>query len=160
MKKHILSLIFSGTLCCLAFNGWAQATDNKNSSANTAQKTPVKIIEFIPGNWVIEHVYKGKKDVISTDTLAANQILEFNREGRYTSFSGTERVDSGAYRLNEDHGILYMASNTNDTPVEWNIWFDKQSGNMTLKKKVADKHTENLTYVYRRSGTATSSNRK
>lgn len=169
--KHVIV----GLLIVIAGNGFAQEskergnTDKSNNRSggkpkntdkrvNTDRKTPVKIIEYIPGTWAIEQVKRGKEDVTSTDTLAQNQTLEFNREGRYLSYSGQEKIDSGAYRLNEQQAILYLESETNDKPSEWNVWFDP-SGTMTLRMRDGSKHGESFTYIYRRQGTATTSNR-
>jgi hypothetical protein len=170
MNKHILTLIIAGMLSSLTFHSFGQErgdtdyTNNrtkgkgkKESQVNTKQKTPVKIIQYIPGTWEVEQVLRGQKDVSETDTLAKNQRLEFNREGRYMSYSGTEMIDSGAYRLNEDHAILYLQSDVEEKTSEWNVWFDK-SGNMTLIPKDPLKG-ETLSYTYRRTANATSSNR-
>jgi hypothetical protein len=141
-------------------NNRTKGKPNPESNVNTAKQTPVKIIEYIPGTWVINQVLKGKEDVTDTDTLAPNEMIEFNREGRYTSFSGKEKIDSGAYRINEDHAVLYLASEgDNEKPTEWNVWFGKD-GTMTMRPKDTSNKEESFTYVYRRNDTETSSNRK
>jgi hypothetical protein len=140
-------------------NNKSQGKPDAGKDVNTAKETPVKIIEYIPGTWVIDHVYKGK-DLAQNDTLAKNQKIEFNREGRFVSFSENEKIDSGAYRINEEHAILYMASvGDNKKPVEWDVWFDKD-GTMTMKKRRTEKDGQDLGFVYRREGSTTSSNRK
>jgi outer membrane protein assembly factor BamE (lipoprotein component of BamABCDE complex) len=173
--KKILGLLIA-LIAAVVFNVHAQQnkergdtdyTNNKTKgkgkdekSVPAARSTPVKIIEYIPGTWVIEHVYRGKEDVTSTDTLASTETFEFNREGRYTSFSGTEKIDSGAYRINEEHAVLYLASEgDNEKPQEWNVWFDKD-GTMTLKMLNSPNKGQDFSYVYRRNSTETTSNRK
>jgi hypothetical protein len=131
---------------------------DKHNTAKAERKQVVKIIEYIPGIWKIDHVYKGSEDVTTTDTLAQNETIEFNREGRYISHSGTEKIDSGAYRINEDHAILYLASEDNEKPTEWYVSFD-HDGLMTMRMKDASKQSEALRFVYRRNGLPTSSNR-
>jgi hypothetical protein len=159
MKRNIITVLVAGALSLVAADVLSQE-DKTNSEVNTQQETPVKIIEYIPGTWVIQSVYRGKENVTATDTLAAIETIEFNREGRYMSYSGTEKLDSGAYRLNEQHGILYMASeNNDDKPVEWKVSFAKD-GTMTISMQNGSKQLENINYVYRRSGPETSSNRK
>jgi hypothetical protein len=156
MKQNIIAILIAGVFTVAA----GEVLSQDKPEVNTQQETPVKIIEYIPGTWVIQSVYRGKENVTTTDTLAAIETIEFNREGRYMSYSGTEKIDSGAYRLNEQHGILYMASeNRDDKPVEWKVRFTKD-GNMTITMKDSDKKLENINFVYRRSGPETSSNRK
>lgn len=162
MKSRALTFLTAGILSALALDIAAQNKvqdqPRKKTQVNTEQKTPVKIIQFIPGTWTIEQVFRGKEEITETDTIAKNQALEFNREGRYMSYSGTEMIDSGAYRLNEDHAILYMASAVDDRTTEWNVWFSAD-GMMTLQLKDGVKHGETFRYVYRRTGNTTSSTR-
>jgi hypothetical protein len=129
-----------------------QAT-SKEQQFNTEQKTPVKIIQFIPGSWTLDQVIRGGKDISEHDTVAQYQTLEFNREGRYVSYAGNEKIDSGAYRLNEDHAILYMASETDDKAHEWYVWFS-EDGTMTLKHHDGVAHGEKFLYVYKRTSNA------
>ena len=162
MKSRALTFLTAGILSALALDiaaqNKAQDQPKKKTQVNTEQKTPVKIIQYIPGTWTIEQVFRGKEEITDTDTIAKNQALEFNREGRYMSYSGTEMIDSGAYRLNEDHAILYMASAVDDRTTEWNVWFSG-GGMMTLQLKDGVKHGETFRYVYRRTGNTTSSTR-
>jgi hypothetical protein len=168
MKRNLLiaGLICLGTTFAAAQEKDRGDTDYTNNRTKgqpkkgnqVNRKSLVKIIEYIPGSWKIEHVYKGKEDVMETDTLAQSQTIEFNREGRYVSHTGAEKIDSGAYRINEDHAILYLASETNEKPVEWYVSFNDE-GQMTLQMKDTDKHSESFRYVYRRNGLPTSSNR-
>ena len=176
MKKYIAAVCIAG-LCSMFVNqataqqdkkrGDTDYTNNrktqdytnerkdKNSGmqVNTKQETPVKIIEFIPGTWTLEEVMRGKTDISGNDTVAQHQTLEFNREGRYMSYSDGEKIDSGAYRLNEDHAILYLSSETDEKTQEWSVWFDAE-GTMTLKHHDATPHSEKFTYVYRRTSNA------
>jgi hypothetical protein len=156
--KNLFVGIFAACLSIYALTTQAQQkpkSDTK-SGINTQQKTPTKIIEYIPGIWVIDHVYRGKEDVTNSDTLASMKKLEFNREGRYSSYSGTEKIDSGAYRINEEHAILYLASGNNGKPSEWNVRFDK-SGNMTLSAKNTNKKEMAISYFYKKDSEASTS---
>jgi hypothetical protein len=175
MKTKIFSLALFASLTVAVIGASAQEKERGNTdytnnrtagkpkpekNVNTAKQTPVKIIEYIPGTWVIEHVYRGKEEVSKTDTLAPNESFEFNREGRYTSFSGNEKIDSGAYRINEEHAILYLASEgDNEKPAEWDVWFGKD-GTMTMKSRNTPNKGEDFSYVYKRNSTETTSNRK
>lgn len=165
MKKYIMSLaalIFccSATLTAQDKRGDTDYTNNRKPAekkqdqpqVNTKQETPVKIIQFIPGTWTMEQVLRGNEDISATDTVAQSQMLVFNREGRYMSYSGSEKIDSGAYRINEDHAILYMSSELSQNTSEWNVWFG--DGTMTLKLRDGVRHGEKFSYTYRRTDNA------
>ncbi len=155
----IFSLVASG------YSSFAQTRESSDkekseSEVNSKQNTPVKIIEYLPGSWVIEKVHRGKDDVTLTDTLAGNESFEFNREGRFISYAGNEKIDSGAYRVNEQHAILYVASEREDDKVvEWTVSFPAP-GTMTMKLKDDGSNEESFTYTYRKNGIETSSNRE
>jgi hypothetical protein len=120
-----------------------------NKAINSDKKTPVKIIEYIVGTWQVENVYKGNKDVSNTDTLANDQrTMEFNREGKYFLFSGTEKIDSGLYRLNEQQSKLYLESQGNGNPIEWNVTF--RTNEMTLQNEQKSAKAEKIKYIYSR----------
>ena len=160
MKTNILSLITAACFVCTATLCAAQddkdrgSTDYNRQKENTEKperKIMTKIIEYIPGKWAIESVLRGNEDVTDTDTLAETQRIEFNREGRYVRYTGTEKIDSGAYRINEEHGLLYLASETDDKPTEWKVSFNKQ-GEMILRMNDVGAHGESFRYIYRRTG--------
>ena len=168
MKRNVLNLIVIGVLSFLTYEAVAQKrgdtdyTNNrgrnkaKRQIVNTDKQTPVKIIEYIPGTWKFEAVYKGKKDITATDTLAQIQSLEFDREGRFVSYSTNEKIDSGAYRINEQHAVLYLTNEDDKRTDEWYVRFGKDN-TMTLTMK--DVHGGLFKYVYRRDGTTTTSNK-
>jgi hypothetical protein len=135
--------------------GKSKNTDNR---VNTDKNTPIKIHEQIAGSWTIEAVNRGNKDVTDTDTLSHNQRLEFTRESRYISYSGNEKIDSGAYRVNESQSVLYLESETGEKPIEWKISFS-QEGTMTLKQKEGTAHGESFSYVYRKITNAAATKR-
>jgi hypothetical protein len=159
MIRPFYTLLLSLMLCFLCFLGTAQNTSKakpKNGESVPANQSPVvKLIEYIVGTWKVNGVFKGDKDVSKTDTASLGERIEFNREGRYVLESANEKIDSGAYRLNEEHGILYLESISGGQPSEWNVWFRKNV--MTLQPR--DKASSgNLKYVYARSGPANRNN--
>jgi hypothetical protein len=157
--KNFLNIFAIACFCCFSLNAIAQnQAANNDKAINTSQKTPVKIIEYIPGKWTVQHVMKGKRDMAGRDTLGQNETLEFTRDGKYTRYNNTEKIDSGAYRINEEHSALYLSSGSNDTPSEFNIEFDKNGG-MTLTKKTGDKMQQAISFVYKREPVETTSNR-
>jgi hypothetical protein len=152
MKRNIGIYIF-----CLAVLGFSalQVTAQENerrkrdkNAINTNKKTPEKIIEHIVGTWEVEGIYKGNKDISDTDTVGANQTITFDRETKYVSYSGNEKIDSGMYRLNENHSILYLESAAGEEPSEWKISFTDNG--MTLQPKETYPHAESFRYFYTR----------
>jgi hypothetical protein len=146
------------------FTGSVAGQDNNERTkpkppVNTQSKTPVKIIQYIPGTWSVDQVYRGKKSISETDSIGADKTLEFNREGRYMSYSGTEMIDSGAYRLNEDHALLYLESDVEQKASQWKVWFS-DSGTMSLEEKDGASKGEKIKYVYKRTSNTTTSNRQ
>jgi hypothetical protein len=159
MTRSFYTLFLSAMLCFLSLLGTAQNTTKakpKNDESIPAnQPSAVKLIEYIVGTWKVNGVFKGNKDVSKTDTTTLGETIQFNREGRYVLESADEKIDSGAYRLNEEHGILYLESISGGPPSEWNVWFRKNV--MTLQPR--DKTSSgNLKYVYARSGPANRNN--
>lgn len=132
---------------------------NTEQQVNTKQETPTKFIEYLPGVWTVEQVLRGNEDITGTDTLTRDERIEFNREGRFVRHAGNEQVDSGAYRLSEQHALLYLESEGREEKnSEYNIWFDSD-GKMVLQPRNTNNHAEQFKFVYRRSGTVSSSNR-
>jgi hypothetical protein len=149
MKKLMVVLSLLVICSVISLQGVAQEKKELDKAINSNKKTPVKIIEYIVGTWQIENVYKGDKEVSETDTLADEQrTMEFNRDGKYFLFSGTEQIDSGLYRLNEQQSKLYLESQGNGNPIEWNVTFRKNE--MTLRNVQTSAKAEKLKYIYSR----------
>lgn len=157
-------VFFLLALCALTFNVAAQ--DDNDYSNNRGKKKqnaeaihsekepPTKIIAAIVGTWEVNGVYHGDKDITNTDTVGTNERMEFNREAKYMSYSGNERIDSGTYRLNESHAILYLESATGQEPSEWNVTLS--NNNLTLQPRgAATSHAQGFKYVYTRTSGGT-----
>jgi hypothetical protein len=152
MIQRISILIIAGVLFSINLSA-QNDKDQKDKGINTKQATPVKIIESLPGVWKTNKIYQGSKDVTQTDTLELNKVIEFGREARYVIRMGNEKIDSGAYRVNEDHGTLYLESVSTKKAIEWNVQF--KNGTMTLQNKVnSSPSAENRKYVYSRVAAA------
>jgi hypothetical protein len=161
MKNKFFMSVATVILCfsALTVSAQQQRDDRKKENAdaiNTKKKTPVKYIENIVGTWKTGRVLKNDKDISNTDTVGTDQVIEFNREGRYVSHSGNEKIDSGAYRLNEDHGILYLESETGEPIAQWNIQFDNDR--MILQPRETNAHAESFKYIYTRASGGNSGN--
>lgn len=151
MKRNIsIHIFFLAALSLSTLSASAQEEQKRrdDNAINTRKKTPEKIIEHIVGTWEVEGIYKGKKDISNTDTVGANQTITFDRELKYVSYSNNERIDSGIYRLNENHSILYLESSTGHEPKEWNVSFTNNG--MTLQPRETYPHAESFRYFYTR----------
>jgi hypothetical protein len=124
-----------------------KGTEKSTSNARHAKHN--NLTETIVGTWQVDEIYKGKKEISNTDTLGYNNTIIFDREGNYVSHSGAEKIDSGLYRLNETHSILYLESETERETTEWNITFSK--GEMSLQPRGTHPHAQSFKYHYTRA---------
>jgi hypothetical protein len=152
MIRRLYLIILAIALCfpslpLLAQNS-TKATPKNNEAIPAKNKSSVKLIEYIVGTWKVNGMYNGSKNVSETAKSSLGQVINFNREGRFVSHSNNEKIDSGAYRLNEDQSILYLESASGGKPTEWNIWFKKNI--MNLQQKNAPANT--IKYIYSRAG--------
>lgn len=146
-------------LVCVAVMANGQSTKDMTKTGSAT-----KFIEMITGTWKLKSIVdaesKGKKVKTSTKskngTMAtenppqqsnnAMEIMEFDAQARYKMNTAVAAVDSGSYRINEQHGVLYLDSDKNNDPSEWTISIKKNV--LTLGgKSDADKR---YTYVYDR----------
>jgi hypothetical protein len=151
MKRTISIHVFFLALFSFSALHLAAQEERKNrdkNAINTRKKTPEKIIEHIVGTWEVEGIYKGNKDISNTDTVGVNSTIIFDREAKYISYSGNEQIDSGRYRLNENHSILYLESAAGQEPSEWKVSFNNNG--MTLQPKETYPHAESFRYLYTR----------
>lgn len=154
MTRSLCMIMLYGILSIGCFTLVAQDKEagSKNDKAiNTKQKTPVKIIEYIVGTWKINGDDSNASNSSGTQQTLGKTI-KFNREGRFVTSSGQEKLDSGAYRLNEDHAILYLESVSSGQPTEWNVSFRKNVMTLWPRERETSAHAQNHKYVYSRSG--------
>ena len=108
----------------------AHAQDEKG------KKVVKKLISQVVGKWQLqETVDVKKKGAVRKDTLGFDWI-EFTEDGKYALGSAgqngnVEAIDSGSYRLNEQNGVLYLDSSSDDAqvsqvPTEWSIAIKEQ----------------------------------
>jgi hypothetical protein len=158
MKPSIHIFILASVCCVFSFTAFAQDDNDynrkdKNTRAPAKQEPTEKIVEHIVGTWQVDKVYKGNKDISNTDTVGSNQTLVFDTELKYVRYSNNEKIDSGLYRLNENHSILYLESASGGEPSEWRVGF---TGNgMILQPRENSPHAANFKYFYTKTGAAT-----
>lgn len=123
------------------------ATGNENRQPPSEQETPLKMIEFLIGEWELVNATGGQNT-----QQQENRRLEFTNEARYIVRAGGQKIDSGAYRMNEQLKNLYLESEANERPQEFEV--DVQGDQMTLTPRDPASGQENVQYVYRRAGPA------
>jgi len=111
---------------------------------------PDKKIETLLGTWKIQKVLSGKTEVAKNPT--SGQWIEFRNDGTYLNKATS--LDSGSYRLNENHSRLYLESKVNpgasNKIVEWNISLTNNSLTMQEKTNENDKskNPDKMKYVF------------
>lgn len=146
-----VNFLFMAVVCALAL-GACQSDSKKttegndNEQVNTEQKTPVKMIERLVGEWQLE-ASQGQN---TGQQGGVAQRLTFTEEARYIAESGDQKVDSGAFRMNEQLQNLYLESEANEQPREYEI--ELQQDVLTLKPKQGNQGGQaSESYTYRRS---------
>jgi len=150
--------------------GVSTAQTTKDIPKNVEYK---KFIERINGQWKLQRVVDverkaqsanspDKRKSQSTDNQQKNgqatveganamEMIEFEDDARYRVNNSTTAIDSGSYRLNEQHGILYMESDADDiTPTEWAVAI--KNNTLTLTGRGNDA-TSRYRYVYTKTKT-------
>jgi len=109
-------------------------------------KKPIeKLFGDIAGTWRIQSIYDGKKDITKNDSSSV-QWMEFTEDGRYRNKTGNQVLDSGSYRVNENHHSLYLQSDRDkDNPAEWQLEF--KDNTMTLSGK-GTSQAKRFKYIY------------
>lgn len=78
------------------------------------QETPEKMIEELVGEWERAGARNNQQD-------GARQTLTFTQEARYIMRQGSQKTDSGAYRMNEQLRNLYLESDETKSAREYEI---------------------------------------
>jgi hypothetical protein len=158
MKNTIWNAIGITVVCiCLGYGANGQSTKDMTKTGR-----PQKFIELISGTWKLKSIEdaesKGKTEQKNTQskngTMAtenppdqsnnAMEIMEFAADARYKMNTAVAAVDSGSYRISEQHGILYLDSDKSSDPSEWRI--SVKNNVLTLGGRTdADKR---YTYIY------------
>ncbi len=147
----------------LLFSGMVQA-QNKTTADVPKDMEATKMIELLAGTWKLQRIVdeeknnkatgnepnrktnKGNTSPENDQSRNAMQMLEFNIDARYKVNNSTSAIDSGSYRVNEQHGILYMESDADDiTPSEWAMTLDKKRLTLVGRGGNADSRYK---YVY------------
>jgi hypothetical protein len=118
-----------------------------NSSASDSVNPPAKIFNFIKGDWALQNV-KGRSQTVR-DAAAHMQRITFTRESRYLLYGNNHVIDSGALRVNEPLGIIYLESSTDGEIAEWRVFFNEE-GQMRLSLRNVDNPADSVSYIFKR----------
>ncbi|MGC3944272.1 MAG: hypothetical protein QM762_07115 [Chryseolinea sp.] len=129
---------------------FAAVTLTATSALAQAKDVQDKKIETILGTWKIQKVLSGNTEVAKNPT--SGQWIEFKNNGRYVNH--TASVDSGSFRLNENHSTLYLESQLQPDAakiVEWTIALTDNT--LTMEPAVAGNKSkksnkDKMKYVY------------
>ena len=140
--KTIFLLLAAFSLLTLhsCFSDNRQGTEDDNNEVNTRQETPVKLIEYLVGDW-----QKESSNNSGDNPQDPGERITFTSEARYIVRNGNQKVDSGAYRMNEQLQNLYLESETSGNPREYEVEI-KQDVMTLVAKQGGGQH------VYRRVG--------
>lgn len=149
MKTNFFLSSLVATLALYGCQGDTSKTTetNDHEAVNTEKETPEKMIEQLVGEWQLDNA-AGEN---AGDDGSAGQRLKFTEEARYIMRSSNEKVDSGAFRMNEQLRNLYFESEANGQPREYEMQL--QQDMLTLKPKQGGQGGDtNTSYTYRRVG--------
>lgn len=145
--KTILFLSFFGTMTVLTLQSCQSDNrdreENDQQEVNTKKETAVKLIELLVGEWEM-----ASGAGASGNQANNGQRLTFTEEARYIMHSGTEKIDSGAYRMNEQLRNLYLESETNEKAVEYEVEIKTDTLILSLKEDALQ--TGSTKQIYRR----------
>lgn len=142
------NLFLSAAFALLALQ--ACQPDNRESAQNDGQQkppakeeSPVKMIEELVGEWEQAGPARGAGNTQPD----ASQTLTFTEEARYIVRQGNQKTDSGAYRMNEQLNNLYLESEANEDPREYEV--ELQRDTLILSAKEGSQGGDDQLYVRR-----------
>ena len=103
---------------------------------NTKQETPSKLIERLVGDW--------ERDNSGNDTN--KQRITFTSEARYIIYENDQKIDSGAYRMNEQLHNIYLESEVNEQPREYEISLTRDELKLTPNQPNGQQESASSTY--------------
>ncbi len=119
MRKLLFTFCLMASLLTLQNCQKGQTDQNKIDTAGEQSSRSTKMIDNLVGEWKIDSVQSGAQ---SNDTANRNnETLTFTQEARYIVRSDGKKIDSGAYRMNEQLKNLYLESEANEKPREYEI---------------------------------------
>jgi|SRR5690606_1913709 hypothetical protein len=149
MKKLNLSALcfcLFALLACQGDNRQSEATGDENRQPPAERETPLKLIEVLVGEWELISSSGGDGG------QPESQRLTFTQEARYIIRADGQKIDSGAYRMNEQLQNIYLESEATMRPREFEL--EVQGDQITLTPRDGESEGRSTRYVYRRAGPA------
>lgn len=131
-------------LSCQQDKREASADGRDTTEVNTRKESPAKLIEILVGEWELQDAAASNAD----RQEGTMERIRFTEEARYIGYAGDEKVDSGAYRMNEQLRNLYLESEADNVPREYEM--DLQQNRLTLKPREAEAGRDNSSLTYQR----------
>lgn len=146
MKKLIVTCPVIGSLLTLQYcrNDDREKVNGDDSHSSARPQKPVKMIDYLVGEWKIDSVKRGEKNPEGAGD--SDRTLTFTNEARYILRSGNRKIDSGACRMNEQLKNLYFESEANQKPREYEVRVKEDTLVLTSK----DDQDETV-YMYSRN---------
>lgn len=117
-----------------------QTGQEDKPEVNTERESPTKMIEQLVGEWESSSGgQQGQEDA---------QRIRFTSEARYILYEGNQKVDSGAYRMNEQLRNLYLESEINAETKEFEVVLSNNQ--LTMTPRVTTGQGEDKQHIYRR----------
>lgn len=124
-----------------------QTDEEGKPEVNTQKESPGKMIEQLVGEWDrAGNAQPGARN--NNQQGSAMQRITFTSEARYILYDGNQKVDSGAYRMNEQLRNLYLESEVNEQPKEYEV--ELSDNELKMKPKEPTAQSNETEYVYRR----------
>lgn len=120
MKKLLVASAVAVMLLTLQYcrNDNREKVNGDNPQSTAGPQKPVKMIDYLVGEWKIDSVRGAGEPADAGDQ---DHTLTFTNEARYIVRSGNKKIDSGAYRMNEQLKNLYFESEANQKPREYEV---------------------------------------
>lgn len=129
MKTTIKQWVVAGVLLTLLpLAGWAQEHPEREKREQRREKnipakseSPEKMIEVIVGTWAPVDGGRDSDRMTTGGDPVEGRTLVFNRENQYVVRDGEQQLDSGSWRMNEAHSVIYMESAHGDAPRPYHV---------------------------------------
>lgn len=147
MKKLLLiSSILMALLTLQQCDRSSHGDENKDLRGKDTEKpkTPVKMIDNLVGKWKIDSA--SSRSASGDKAGPKDQTITFTEEARYILRSGDQKVDSGAYRMNEQLKNLYLESEADEKPREYEIQVSQDTLILSSKEDKGE-----TVYIYSRN---------
>lgn len=117
-----------------------QTEKEDKPEANTERESPTKMIEQLVGEWEsTTGGQQGQEDA---------KRIRFTSEARYILYEGNQKIDSGAYRMNEQLRNLYLESEIDAKTKEFEVGLSNNQ--LTMKPRETTGQAGDKQEIYRR----------